>query len=475
MNKSTYIIKQHWKILVLVFLTTGCSNYLGVSPDNRVQLTEIEDYQALVTNAYPGAYYLFTEIMTDNYKYYDYPGVNNSQLIEYFKPLYIWSDKYMQNLAVGPEVSWRDYYNNIYEANVVLGGIDHANGTDEKFRMQVKGEALLVRAYCHFMLVNLFGKQYNASTAANDPGIPYTTEPQKENIVEYRRDNIQEVYDRIEKDALTGAALLVDKKVKVPKYHFTKASAYAFLCRFYQYKEDWDKCIQYGEMSQNLNSAIREFISDYNEINFIKNPDDYANSYCATDKPNILLMNEVKEYNSYITSGFYANEFQKTGYEDNDYRKKIYNLYYNTTPIYQCRKFQTPPYAAVSLFTTEEVILNLAEAYIRKKNPDYEKAIGLLNKIREKRFSPYTPLTLEDLSAGGGESGKAVLDKIINERRVELCYEGYRWFDCKRFQLEIKHTIETGTYTLEGSDLRYVLQIPELELSSNPGMTPNPR
>lgn len=475
MNKFTYIIKHHWKILILTFLTAGCSDYLGVSPDNRVQLTNIEDYQALMTHAYPGAYYLFTEIMTDNYKYYDYPGVNNATMIEWFKPLYIWSDKYKQNMAVGPEVSWRDYYNNIYEANVVLKGIDHANGTDEELRMQVKGEALLVRAYCHFILVNLFGKQYNASTAASDPGVPYATEPQEENIVEYRRDNIQEVYDRIEQDALAGMALLVDKKIKVPKFHFTKASAYAFLCRFYQYKEDWANCIQYGEMSQELNSAVREFISDYNEINFSKNPSDYAYRYCSTDKANILLMNEVTEYNSYTTSGFYANEFWATAFEDNDYRKRIYSLYANTTPIYHCRKFQSIPFVDVSLFTTEEVMLNLAEAYTRNKKPDYEKAIGLLNKIREKRFEPYTPLTLDALSAGEGESGKAVLDKIINERRVELCYEGYRWFDCKRFQMEIKHTIETGTFTLAGSDLRYVLQIPELELSSNPGMTPNPR
>lgn len=475
MSKFIHTNKYLWKILALIFLTAGCSDYLGTSPDNRVQLTEIEDYQAVITHAYPGAYYLFTEIMTDNYKYYDYPGINNATVIEWFKPLYIWSDKYMQNLSVGPEVSWRDYYNNIYEANIVLKGIDHANGTDEELRKQVKGEALLLRAYCHFMLVNLFGKRYNASTAATDLGVPYTTQPQEENIVEYQRDNIQEVYDRIEQDALAGTNLLNDKKVKVPKYHFTKASAYAFLCRFYQYKEDWANCIKYGEMSQELNSAVRELINDYNEINFKKNPDDFANNYCATDKTNILLMNEVTEYNSYITSGFYANEFQNTAYEDYDYRKLIYSLYYNTTPIYHCRKFQSSNYVGVSLFTTEEVMLNLAEAYTRKKAPDFEKAIGLLNKIREKRFDPYTPITLETLSAGEGDQKKAVLDKIINERRVELCYEGYRWFDCKRFQIEIKHTIETGTYTLAGDDLRYALQIPELELSSNLGMLPNPR
>lgn len=476
MNNIIHTIKHPWKILAFVFLTAGCTNYLGVSPDNRVAITNLTDFQALVTNAYPGAYQMFTEFMTDNYRYYDYPSVNDPLVVEWIKPLFIWSDKYEQNMNIGPEVAWNSYYKNIYTANVVLKGIDQAEGTDEELRKQIKGEALLVRAYCHFMLVNLFGKQYNASTAATDLGVPYTTEPQEENIVEYRRDNIQEVYDRIEKDALAGTDLLNDKKVQVPKYHFTKAAAYAFLCRFYQYKEDWDNCIRYGELSQTINSSVREFVKDYENLGFLKDPDPFAKQYCSVKQANILLMNKVLQYNTYLTCGFYANEFWKNGYEKNDRRHDIYSVYYNTTPIYQCRKFRNPNgNTDVSLFVTEEVMLNLAEAYVRQATPDYEKAIGLLNKIREKRFKPYTPLTLGSFPAEEAGLGKAVLDKIINERRVEFCYEGYRWFDCKRFQMEIEHTIESGTYTLAGDDLRYALQIPELELSYNPSMIPNPR
>lgn len=478
MKAFIYTLKKHWNILMILLIATACSDYLGVSPDNRIELKELEDYQALVTDAYPGAYHLFTEIMTDNHKYYDYPGYNSSIETGWFKPMYIWSDGYLQTLAIGPVKAWQNYYSCIYEANVVLKGIDQANGDDEEWRNQIKGEALLIRAYCHFMLVNLYGKQYNATTAATDPGVPYAKEPQEENVVEYTRDNIRDVYDWVEEDALAGAALLVDQKVKVAKYHFTKAAAYAFLCRFYQFKEDWENCIKYGEMSQELNSAVREFISDYNATFDKGNYTDYANDYCSVNKSNILLMNKVLEFNSYGYNGFYANEFMKT-YEKNDYRSKIYTFNSNQTPNWKCRKFRNVyksgyRYSDVALFVTEEVILNLAEAYTRKADPGYEKAISLLNKIREKRFDPYVPLTGTSLSSQG-ELGKVLLDKVLDERRVELCYEGYRWFDCKRFQIEIKHTIETGTYTLKGNDLRYVLQIPEAELSANPAMTPNPR
>lgn len=478
MHKLIPIFKKYRVLLAIILLANGCSGYLGVSPDNRIDLTELEDYQALVTDAYPGAYQLFTDIMTDCYKYYDYPNYNSATQSGWFKPMYIWSDNYNQNLAIGPVKAWQNYYSCIYEANVVLKGIEAANGNDEELRNQIKGEALLIRAYCHFMLVNLYGKQYNAATAATDLGVPYSTKPQEENIVEYSRDNIADVYNWIEQDALAGTALLTDKKVQVAKYHFTKAAAYAFLCRFYQYKEDWDNCIKYGELSQAQNSSVREFIADYNATFAKGNYAEYANDYCSVNKSNILLMNKVLEFNSYHYNGFYANEFKDT-YEKNDYRSKIYTFNSNQTPNWKCRKFRNVSkdgyrYSDVALFTTEEVILNLAEAYIRKAEPDYEKAISLLNKIREKRFDPYVALTTTSLSSQG-QLSEVLFDKILNERRVELCYEGYRWFDCKRFGIELKHTIETGTYTLKGNDLRYIIQIPEAELSANPAMVSNPR
>ena len=79
-----------------------------------------------------------------------------------------------------------------------------------------KGEALVARAYSHFMLVNFFSKFYNEATAATDPGIPYVTEPETVSIKQYDRKTVMYVYDMIEKDFLEGLPLLDDNAYSVP-------------------------------------------------------------------------------------------------------------------------------------------------------------------------------------------------------------------------------------------------------------------
>jgi hypothetical protein len=72
-------------------------------------------------------------------------------------------------------------------------------------------------------------------------------------------------------------------------------------------------------------------------------------------------------------------------------------------------------------------------------------------------------------------SATLVLERIIDERRYELCYEGFRWFDLKRFNIPIEHDNAGVTVTLAADDLRYVIQIPDKELSVNELMEANPR
>ena len=71
-------------------------------------------------------------------------------------------------------------------------------------RQAIKGEALLARAYAHFMLVNLFAKHYDPNTATSDLGIPYVTTPETEFIKEYNRASVARVYDLVEQDMLEG-------------------------------------------------------------------------------------------------------------------------------------------------------------------------------------------------------------------------------------------------------------------------------
>src|SRR5258705_261937 len=74
------------------------------------------------------------------------------------------------------------------------------NASDTTKYTSEKGEALVARAYAHFMLVTFFAKIYDATSSATDPGIPYVTEPEKVVFKQYDRKTVAYLYQMIEKD-----------------------------------------------------------------------------------------------------------------------------------------------------------------------------------------------------------------------------------------------------------------------------------
>ena len=220
---------------------------------------------------------------------------------------------------------------------------------------------------------------------------------------------------------------------------------------------------------------MRNLIEDYHKYFDINDFEGFKNDYCSSGKENILLMNKTLEWNSYPVTGFYANEF-RVKFFNGDVRGNIFVFNDNTNVNWHTLKFigqfkDGQQYSNVALFTVEEVLLNRAEAFVRKNNPDINRALMDLNEILKFRYESFTPLT-QDMFSG---SPVFVLTCIVDERRFELCYEGFRWFDLKRFKIPIEHDNGPVTVYLDGDDLRYVLQIPEKERSANELMTANPR
>ena len=128
------------------------------------------------------------------------------------------------------------------------------------------GEALLCRAYNHFVLVNIFSKAYSPKTSTTDLGIPYMTHLETTVSPEYTRGTVAEVYEKIAADIEAGLPLLNDAIYSVPKYHFNKKAGYAFATRFYLYyvkddKSNYDKAIQYATvvLTENPTAMLRDW------------------------------------------------------------------------------------------------------------------------------------------------------------------------------------------------------------------------
>ena len=117
----------------------------------------------------------------------------------------------------------------------------------------------------------------------------------------------------------------------------------------------------------------------------------------------------------------------------------------------------------------------MAEAYAHKPN-GISTAVGYLNTLREMKFR------VSDFETNGklkpeDFSQETLLETVWKERRLEFCFEEQRWFDLRRTtRPSMTHQgLVADPAVLKENDLRYVLQIPQKELSVNPEIGANPR
>jgi hypothetical protein len=350
------------------------------------------------------------------------------------------------------------------------------------------------------MLVNLFAKHYDKQKASSDLGVPYVDTPETIFIKTYKRNTIKEVYDRIEEDMLMGIELVDDGFfANSGKYHFNRNAALAFASRFYLFKGEHDKCIEYCNLlfGNDPTPFVRDLTS--NEfLNASSSIEGFAQLYSSPDLPgNLLLMRKISlvqrtDFGHGPTRTLYndlfsANPFPSTTDErENPALIKGENALF---PIRYQSLFQRSslnsnvgtPYHIHIAFRGEEVLFNRMEAYVELNR--INDAIQDMQIILDRRYSGQSiTLTMELIREAFGVSdnpfvsNKFVMDIYVQlERRKEFIVQGLRWFDIKRFELEVEHNLVDGSIiSLEDNDRRKVLQIPASAIEVGK-LLPNPR
>lgn len=473
-------------------LLAGCNKYLEESPDNRVDLDTPEKAAQLLTNAYTSANYNFTEWMTDNVTF----TTGTLKLPEYDQA-YAWEDIISVNQDT-PTNFWMSTYDAIAHSNEVLAVIDDLPG-DQAMKDAVKGEAYLTRAYGHFMLVNLFAEHYDADKADRRLGVPYVEEPETEFIKKYTRNTIEEVYDKIEDDLENGLEL-VDGSfyANSGKYHFTRNAALAFASRFYLFKGDFDKCIEYS--TEMLGADPDVFIKDIEALLAeYAEPLDFLQLFAdPADQSNLLLIRNVCNFQ--VTVGYWPDAlllnsiFNDNPWGADDIRTSLrYPIFVRGDDGLALAKFEFLferssltsnvglNYTIFPAFRGEEVLLNRAECYVYRSLDgggagDLTRARADLQILVNKRYDGAPAVTAAILDQRYGSSdAENIMQFILDERRKEFIHEGLRWFDIKRFGLEVEHTMaDQSTISLDANDDRKVLQIPQAAIDVG-GLEPNDR
>lgn len=542
-NKNIFI-----SALALVFALTSCNEWLDVMPDNRAEVDTEEKVIKLLTSAYPeNTYAVVAEYASDNMDDY---GEDNPYTDRFSEQIYYWQDV-TETANDDPKNIWSAHYGAITNANQALTAIEEMGGATTDRLKAAKGEALLARAYNHFILANIFCGAYNPATAENELGIPYMEKAETELNPKYERGTLAEVYDLIDKDLQEGLPLVNDAIYSVPKYHFNQKAAYTFASRFYLFYGQWDKVVEYSTLA--LGSNPKEYMRDYAYLRSLPRdyallPETYNNS---SQKTNFLIQTAYSDLGLRYLPFNYSDRFghgtvllqtevlnnapwasyapEAGGYLFQYIHKLPPMMYMGTN--YDHSFFQHAPYlfeytdpvagigyyrTNIAVLTAEEALLNRAEAYIMQK--EYDKALADINLWTENTLDPVTaaskgkitvtttmtqelietwaektayytgeaptPKKALNPQVGSVEAGtqEAFIHTILMMRRLEFIELGMRWFDIKRYGIEIHRRIivPSGDVTdieikdeLKVNDPRRAIQIPMDVVSA--GLTPNPR
>ena len=549
LRNSIYLVAAGIGMLGL----SSCNDFLDTLPDNRAELSKPDLLLAALTDGYPDANYaVMCEMSSDNIvdnHAKDANGISYDNLPA-FDPIddqiFAWEDADMNSTQDSPTSLWSGYYHGVAVANHVLQAIEefradglYTEGEDAEKVDAAYGEALVMRAFCHFNLVNLFAMQYG-KTSESDMGIPYVTEPEDEVSPHYERESVASVYRKIEADLEEGLKYITDEHYSQPKFHFNMDAANAFAARFYLYKRDYQKVLDYANAVLGSNPA--GMMRTYWSKAFTSLDADCADYFSSGSVNNFLLIPTTSNMllHMYISSTgtrYALNREAAQGsllgngpsWRDFNFMPCYSNLYVNGAQEYGLRPAYMSPFfqytdkvagigyykAMVAEFTAEDVLLMRAEAKIFMNDiPGAVADLSVWSESRNNNLSGYEMDPLDDAAITSyyneasitGKSNDAIpynipalhIDEIcdavngvtvteamkpylwcvLHFRRMENICNGRRWFDIKRFGIEVTHV--TGhrdaantSDVLVWSDKRRAFQVPIEAISA--GLEPTDR
>lgn len=376
------------------------------------------------------------------------------------------------------------YYSVIDRVNRVLQALPNAvveTSSDNALRDRVRGEALFIRAYCHFELFRYYCKNYDPAGV----GMAYMETP---SLNPTQRIPMGEYFTKILKDLTDSKPLLAADATDV--YRTNKIAASGLHARIALYMRNWDDAITYStEYINALPLATRaQFPGIWTDANKIESAFKLSriststrmgSFYRGVFTKNSAGATVVPASISWVPSSKLFDSYDKT----NDIR---FSSYVIDEPLLAAvagkpskivAKYAGTGYttnnenvADIKLFRTGEMYLIRAEARAEKNSfTGANSAESDLNALRAARINGYTNVTFA--------SKDAAITAIINERFKELAFEGHRFWDLKRRGLPVERldadAPNAQSKTLPANNFRFVLPIPQSEVNANPTIQQN--
>lgn len=383
---------------------------------------------------------------------------------------------------------YRGPWPGILRSNIVLEKIP-AMEIDESLKNRILGEAHFLRAHYYFILVRFFGD------------VPLITEPQVPgDDLRPERTNKSLVYDLIIDDLTTAKDLLPTKSSYSSNDlgRATKGAATGLLAKVYLTIGEWDNVVSLSDEIVALGYSLNE---------------NYADNFDVYNKNSIESLFEV-QYTGDAGEDFWSNENQASwlstfqgprnsgmvaggwgwnqptqeffdAYEENDLRKNA-TVFYEGCPDFDGQKYN--PAYSITGYNLRKFLVTKAVAATYDNSPMNfpvlryadillmkAEALNELNRTSEAEIPLNEVRERSGLNAVSGKSQSEMKAIILNERRLELAFEGQRWFDLIRVNngqwgLDFLHSIGK----VNATEKNLLFPIPLKEIESNPNLIQNP-
>lgn len=509
--------KQLFLLIAVLVACSSCKKFLSEYSQNSTYTESVQDLDELmIGECYANMSYLFNpagqvaqgmakpgddndfmpwiHVMDDDSQEY---ATGRTELFAFRNPFvelagfHRWQTNPFNNALNNTlaNISFKKLYRHIAVINSVLFQIPkiREKGGDPFALKRIEGECYFLRAQYYLMLVNLYAVPYSKSSASTDPGVPLKITEYVDDQ-QFTRASVGQVYDLITSDLIRAGESL-DGIKQASKYRANQVAAFALLSRVYLYTEAYEKAIEYASKVMDDRHYVVMDLNGYTD----------GTSFTYKDSPETIFTHGNHTMH-WVTADDYlvGTKFGYNGsysvsdelmqkYEANDLRPKAFFKLSTIGKKTICWKLRNQIDGVVSdiyLIRFPEVLLNKAEAEAMLGR-DGEAKITL-QELRTNRFSASN---LQSVTVSGNE----LIQFIREERRRELCFEGHRWFDLRRYavnsiyptQKSIDHVaLESNNYTYTASGYYqlkpynedkagYVIPIPDYEIDINKGSIVN--
>jgi hypothetical protein len=379
---------------------------------------------------------------------------------------------------------WEMYYRIIGNANIGIANLDKAVGPAAD-RNTLKGEALALRAFGYFNLIQLYGKRYDASAKPNNQlGVPLVLEPTTTGIP---RNTVEEVYTQINKDLNDAASLLTTARVN--KSHINLSVVRGLQARVALVQQDWANAAKFAAQARAgyAPMSATQYVDGFQDLSnsewmwgfdHLEDQTEYFggyHSYISCNYNSTVIRTYPKVINSMLYKLIPATDVRSKMWVETPTTANSIVPPGGVRPKFLNQKFRLPGTPSTSAMgdvpymRAAEMFLIEAEAKARLN--DSEGASQVLFDLIKTRDASYVKST---------KAGTALLDEILIHRRIELWGEGHRFLDLKRMNAALNRNGTNAIasiallYDVAPGDVRWEFLIPRREINANPAIVQNP-